>query len=162
VVAPSSIPVHPMTTTAGHSTTPEASKGELRIVVGVDGSPCADRALLLGAYEAALRGALLHIVSAYAVPPSAGWVVIPLGPFEEGAAAIVSQSLATVHAHYPDLVTKGEHLFGMVGTVLAEAAQGATMLVVGSRGHSELTDLFIGSVSEHCVHHVACPTLIVH
>ena len=106
-------------------------------------------------------GALLHIVSAYEVPPSAGWVVVPFGPFEESAASIVSQSLAVVHEHYPDLVTKGEHRHGFAGTVLVEAAKGASLLVVGSCGHSELTDLLIGSVSGHCAHHVSCPTVIV-
>ena len=116
---------------------------------------------MLAAYEAGIRGALLHIVSAYAVPPSAGWVIVPLGPFEESAAAIVSQSLTEVHEHYPDLVTKGEYRHGYAGTVLVEAAKGASLLVVGSRGHSELTDLLIGSVSEHCAHHASCPTLIV-
>jgi nucleotide-binding universal stress UspA family protein len=136
--------------------------GELRVVVGVDGSRCAERALMLAAYEAGIRGALLQVVSAYEIPPSAGWVVIPLGPFEESAAAIVSESLTAVHNHYPDLVTKGEHRRGFAGTVLVEAAKGASMLVIGSRGHSEFTDLLIGSVSEHCAHHATCPTLIVH
>jgi nucleotide-binding universal stress UspA family protein len=145
--------------TATSTTVPEENSGELRVVVGVDGSACAERALMLAALEAGLRGALLHIVSAYAT--SAGWVVVPLGPFEESAIAIVSQSLTKVHEHYPDLVTKGEHRFGYAGTVLVEAAKGASLLVVGSRGHSEFTDLLIGSVSEHCSHHASCPTLIV-
>jgi nucleotide-binding universal stress UspA family protein len=150
------------TSTATTSTaTTEASTGELRVVVGVDGSRCAERTLMLAAYEAGIRGALLHIVSAYEIPPSAGWFVVPLGPFEESAAAIVSQSLAKVHEHYPDLVTKGELRHGYAGTVLVEASNGASLLLVGSRGHSELIDLLIGSVSEHCAHHAACPTLIV-
>lgn len=142
-------------------TVPEETGGELRVVVGVDGSRCAERALMLAAYEAGLRGALLHIVSAYEASPSAGWVVVPLGPLEESAAAIVSQSLAVVEEHYPDLVTKGEHRHGFAGTVLVEAAKGASLLVVGSRGHSELTDLIVGSVSGHCAHHASCPTVIV-
>ena len=141
-------------------TVPEETGGELRVVGGVDGSLCAERALQLAAYEAGIRGALLHIVSAYEVPPSAGWVVVPLGPFEESAAAIVSQSLTEVHERYPDFVTKGEHHHGYAGSVLVEAAKGASLLVVGSRGHSELTGLLIGSVSEHCAHHASCPTLI--
>jgi nucleotide-binding universal stress UspA family protein len=150
------------TTAPSTTVRPEASNGGSRVVVGVDGSPCAERALVLAAYEAAIRGALLHVISAYETPPSAGWVVVSLGPFEESAAAIVSQSLATVHEHYPDLVTKGEHRHGFAGTVLVEASKGASMLVAGSRGHSELTDLLIGSVSEHCAHHALCPVLIVH
>jgi nucleotide-binding universal stress UspA family protein len=141
--------------------TPEPT-GELRVVVGVDGSAFANRALLLAAYETALRGALLHVVSAYEIPPVAEWLVVPLGPFEETAAAVVSQALTEVHEQYPELVTKGEHRPGSAGRVLVEAAQGASLLVVGSRGHSELTDLLIGSVSEYCTHHASCPIIVVH
>ena len=90
-----------------------------------------------------------------------GWA-IPLGPLEESAAAIVRQSLAVAKAHYPDLVTKGEHCHGFAGNVLVEFAKSALLLVVGSRGHSQLADLLLGSVSEHCVHHASCPTLVVH
>ncbi len=148
-------------TTFTHVKQPAETNAEFKVVVGVDGSVCAERALVLAAYEAALRGALLHVVSAYDVVPNAGWA-IPLGPLEEGAAAIVSQSLAIANAHYPNLVTKGEHCHGFAGNVLVEIAKSASLLVVGSRGHSQLTDLLIGSVSEHCVHHASCPTLIVH
>jgi nucleotide-binding universal stress UspA family protein len=137
------------------------STGEFRVVVGVDGSASADRALVRAAYEAAIRGALLHVVSAFEMPPAAGWLVASLDSFEEGAEAIVSQSVATAHAHYPDLVVKGDHCHGYAGSVLVEAATDASLLVVGSRRHSELADLFIGSVSEYCVHHASCPTLIV-
>jgi len=140
---------------------PGTSSGELRIVVGVDGSPCAERALEFAAHEAALRGALLHVVGAYEIPPSAGWVVVPLEPFAESAAASVSEALARVHDLEPSVVTKGESLHGFAGSVLAEASRGATLLVVGSRGHSELTGLLIGSISEHCAHRASCPTVIV-
>jgi nucleotide-binding universal stress UspA family protein len=147
--------------TVNSDSAPPNAGGELRVVVGVDGSACATRALMFAAYEAGIRGSLLHIVSAYDIPPSAGWVVVSLGPLEESAAAIVNQSLAVVHEHYPDLVTKGEHHQGNAGSVLVEASRGATLLVVGSRGHSELTNLLIGSISEYCTHHASCPTLIV-
>jgi nucleotide-binding universal stress UspA family protein len=161
------VTIEPVTTTTlkladANSRGASEPTGELRVVVGVDGSPCAERALILAAYEAALRGALLHIVSAYEMPPSSGWIVVPLDPFEEGAAAIVSQALAIVREHNPELVTKSEHSYGFPGTVLVEAAEGASLLVVGSRGHSKLTDLLLGSVSEHCAHHALCPTVIVH
>ena len=79
---------------------------------------------MLAAYEARTRGALLHIVSAYEVPPSAGWVVVPLGPFEESADAIISQSLTKVQDRYPDLVTKGEHRHGFAGIGAGRGSEG--------------------------------------
>ena len=63
---------------------------ELRIVVGVDGSECSDRALEFAAHEAARWGALLHVVGTYEIPSNSGWLVVPLGPFEEAAAANVA------------------------------------------------------------------------
>ncbi len=146
--------------------TTETSKGrhdgELRIVVGVDGSPCADRAVDFAAHEAARWGALLHVICAFEVDPNAGWVVLPLEPYEETAASHVSAALSRIHDLEPDVVTKGEHIHGAAGNALVAASQGASLLVVGSRGRGELASLILGSVSEHCLHHVeACPIVIV-
>jgi nucleotide-binding universal stress UspA family protein len=136
--------------------------GELRIVVGVDGSQCADRAVEFAAHEAARWGALLHVVSAYEVQPNAGWVVVPLEPFEENALISVRTALSRVHELEPGVVTKGEHIHGFAGKVLVEASKGASLLVVGSRGRGEVASLVLGSVSEHCLHHVEnCPITIV-
>lgn len=46
-----------------------------RIVVGVDGSPHADRALHWAVKEAQLRRAALHVVHGYVVHPHAGILV---------------------------------------------------------------------------------------
>jgi nucleotide-binding universal stress UspA family protein len=136
--------------------------GELRIVVGVDGSRCADRALEFAAHEAARWGALLHVVCAYEVPPNSGWVVVPLEPFEEGAEASVRAALTRVHELEPEVVVKGVHVHGFAGSVLVEESKGASMLVVGSRGRGEVASLILGSISEHCVHHAGgCPVTIV-
>jgi nucleotide-binding universal stress UspA family protein len=144
-----------------NTTTGDTSR-ELRIVVGVDGSECSNLALEFAAHEAARWGALLHVVSAYEVPPNAGWIVVPLGPFEEGAAATVSSALARAHELEPAIVTKGVQVHGFAGSVLIEESKGASLLVVGSRGRGEVASLVLGSVSEHCVHHAdGCPVTIV-
>jgi nucleotide-binding universal stress UspA family protein len=150
-----------MTTTATTSDT-AGDQGELRIVVGVDGSPCAGRALEFAAHEAARWGALLHIVAAYEIPPSASWIVVPLEPLQEGAADSVSEALARVHELEPGVVTKGEHVYGFAGSVLVDRSAGASLLVVGTRGHGEVASLVLGSVSAHCVHHAGgCPVTVV-
>jgi len=50
---------------------------------------------------------------------------------------------------------------GHPAQVLLEAARGAQMLVVGSRGHGTLAGMLLGSVSQHCVQHAPCPVLVV-
>jgi nucleotide-binding universal stress UspA family protein len=136
-------------------------EGELRIVVGVDGSECAKRAVDFAAHEASRWGALLHVVSAYEIPPDAGWMVVPMQPFVEAALASVDSAVARAHELEPTLVTKGESTHGSAGNVLVAASQGASLLVVGSRGRGEVRSLVLGSVSEHCVHHASCPVTIV-
>ena len=141
---------------------PSTQTGELRIVVGVDGSECGDQAVDFAAHEAARWGAILHVVSAYEVEPNAGWVVVPLEPYEENALASVNAALSRIHELEPDVVTKGEHIHGFAGNVLVEASKGASLLIVGSRGRGEVASLILGSVSEHCLHHANdCPVTIV-
>lgn len=45
--------------------------------------------------------------------------------------------------------------------MLLDAAQGAELLVVGSRGHHAVSGLLLGSVGLHCATHAPCPVLIV-
>jgi nucleotide-binding universal stress UspA family protein len=50
---------------------------------------------------------------------------------------------------------------GNAAQVLLQAAHGADLLVVGSRGHGGFAEALLGSVSQHCVHHAQCPIVIV-
>ncbi|MET0666714.1 MAG: universal stress protein [Acidimicrobiales bacterium] len=54
-------------------------------------------------------------------------------------------------------------LMGEPATELGLFAQevGATVLVVGSRGHGALKQAFLGSVSAHLVRNAPCPVLVV-
>ncbi len=150
-----------MPTPTSSEAVPEHQR-ELRVVVGVDGSECGTRALAFAAHEAALRGALLEVVSAYEeIPYVMAWPVVPLGPDEATAGAIVDESLAQVQEVEPQIVSKGEIRFGPAGNVLVEASRGAVLLVVGSRGRGQVAGLLLGSVSEHCVHHAATPITVV-
>jgi nucleotide-binding universal stress UspA family protein len=46
--------------------------------------------------------------------------------------------------------------------VLLKAAEGADLLVVGSRGHGGFAGMLLGSVSEHVAAHSPCPVVVVH
>jgi nucleotide-binding universal stress UspA family protein len=50
---------------------------------------------------------------------------------------------------------------GSPGDVLVEAADGADLVVVGSRGRGGLRSALLGSVSSHVVQHAPCPVVIV-
>ena len=50
---------------------------------------------------------------------------------------------------------------GHPAEVLVAAAQGADLLVVGSRGHVALPGRLLGSVSEHVAARASCPVVVV-
>ncbi len=50
---------------------------------------------------------------------------------------------------------------GNPAQVLLDAADGADLLVLGSRGHAGFTEALLGSVSQHCVHHAPCPVVVI-
>jgi 2,3-bisphosphoglycerate-dependent phosphoglycerate mutase len=50
---------------------------------------------------------------------------------------------------------------GRAAQVLVDAAEGAELLVVGSRGHDGFAEALLGSVGQFCVHHAPCPVVIM-
>jgi nucleotide-binding universal stress UspA family protein len=134
---------------------------ESRIVVGVDGSPSATRALEYAAHDAARTGALLLVVCVYGMPPSGTTLTFPIGLLEEDAEAVLRRALAHVGEITPEVVAKGDAVLGSPGRVLVEASETASALVVGTRGHGHFAGMLLGSVSEYVVHHATCTTTVV-
>lgn len=134
---------------------------EARIVVGVDGSACATRALEYAAHEAALTGAVLLVVSVYGMPPSGTSLTLPIGLLEEDAESVLRDALERVGEIAPEVVAKGDVALGSPRHVLVEMSKTATVLVVGTRGHRSITGMLLGSVSEYVLHHASCTTIVV-
>ena len=140
-----------------------------RIVVGVDGSAHARQALRFALAEAALRGARVVVVGSWAIPPLAATGVGMIPAFDLLRAELgdsASEVLARELAEVPDAaagVEVEQHVAqGDAAGVLVEAAAGAELLVVGSRGRGGVTGTVLGSVSRACLHHAACPVAVVH
>jgi nucleotide-binding universal stress UspA family protein len=133
---------------------------ELRIVVGVEGSACALRALEYAANQAASTGSILQIVTVYNGLP--GYCIFtPVVLDQEKAESVVRVAIDTIRESHPDVVTKGEILYGVAGPVLSDVSEGAPALVVGTRGHGQIVGALLGSVSEYVVHHAHCTTTVV-
>jgi nucleotide-binding universal stress UspA family protein len=131
-----------------------------RIVVGIDGSKCSMRALQWGLQQAELTGASVQVVIAWHWPTTTFGV--PMAPYSpvDNAEKIVEETLDPVREEYPSIEIDSTVIEGHPAPVLIEAAIGADLLVVGSRGHGEFVGMLLGSVSEHCVSHAPCPVLV--
>jgi nucleotide-binding universal stress UspA family protein len=138
-----------------------------RIVVGVDGSEPARAALRWAVAQARLTGAAVEAVIAWHYPYLAagyGWAplaVMQAPDFAETAEKLVTDVVSSVvdPAAAVPVTTKAAE--GSPAGVLLDAARGAQLLVVGSRGLGGFTEALLGSVSQHCVHHAPCPVVII-
>jgi nucleotide-binding universal stress UspA family protein len=129
------------------------------IVVGVDGSPHSRAALLWAARQARLTGSALWAVMAWEYPR--------LGPDIEAdhyalsAGRTLAETVTHVLGQDRDIEVREIVEAGHPAQVLIDAAAGAQLLVVGSRGHGGFAGALLGSVSQHCAQHASCPVVIV-
>lgn len=134
-----------------------------RIVVGVDGSPSSIAALRWALGQAELTGAAVEAVNAWQ-PPTTWGDVIPVYPGDAPADTALEHLAAVVDEaanEHRTVETRRVVDRGHPAKVLLEHAEGASLLVLGNRGHGGFVGALLGSVSQHCIHHAACPVLIV-
>ncbi|MGR6923505.1 universal stress protein [[Actinomadura] parvosata] len=137
---------------------PPSPRGE--VVAGTDGSPGAGRALDFAFTEAALRGARLHVVRAWAWPQPGGFEPAS-HESEQNTLRALKESLAGHRERHPGVHVVAEVVHGHPVEVLKEASARADLLVVGSRGHGQLAGMLIGSISQALLHHAPCPLAVV-
>jgi nucleotide-binding universal stress UspA family protein len=143
------------------------SRGEVsamsRVVVGIDGSEQAGRALRLAVEEARLRGAELAVVHVVPLPFDLTEPVLMPQPTKDElramGRAVIDEALGGVGVD--DLEVERIVLIGHAAHRLCSAARGADLLVVGSRGLGGFRGLLVGSVTHQVVGHAPCPILVV-
>ena len=138
------------------------------IIVGIDGSHDAHRALEWAMKEAAVRHAPLTVVTVHEVAIS-GWtghpIVLPMDEpdvekVRRAAEEAVAKAAAQLGESQPASVTV-RAVNGLAAQELIEASRDADLLVVGSRGGGGFARLMMGSVSDQAVHHAYCPVVVV-
>jgi len=139
----------------------------LRIVVGVDGSPCSVRALQWAVRQAQLTGGSVDAVFAWEYPTSyGGYGWVPYGfaegtDFEEVAGCILTDSISQAASPGDSVSVRPSVVRGNPAQVLLDAARGADLLVVGSRGQHGFTAALLGSIAQYCVYHAGCPVVVI-
>lgn len=133
-----------------------------RIVVGYDSSPGAHAALRWAAEEARLRGASLDVVHAWTYYVVGATGLMPVDPtdLEAAAGTVLDEALAELGTVRGVEVNR-RLTEGPAAQALLHAAEGADLLVVGSRGRGGFAGLLLGSVSQQVSHHARCPVVIV-
>jgi nucleotide-binding universal stress UspA family protein len=133
-----------------------------RIVVGVDGSESSKQALRWAARLAAADGSRIEAVTAWDYPQSFNAPVDVSWRPDVDADTVLRETLDEVFGDDRPEGLQPEVVHGSARTVLIEASRGASLLVVGSRGHGGFAGLLLGSVSSACSEHAHCPVLVFH
>jgi nucleotide-binding universal stress UspA family protein len=132
-----------------------------KIVVGVDGSEHSRRALAWALSEARLRHVGCVLIHAWT------YGLVTSGPFPGDAPQVLSDDAKEVLDHEvafasaPGVEIKGVLTFGSASRALIEASHDAVLVVVGSHGRGALASALLGSVATACVHHCACPVVVI-
>ncbi|MFL4903800.1 universal stress protein [Streptomyces sp. MMS24-I2-30] len=134
-----------------------------RVVVGVDGSPSSYAAVRWAVRYAGLVGGVVEAVSAWELPGLYGWSApaVDIDVDEDEARRRMRQELADVLGADAVGAVRTHVVHGNPADILLRAAEGAEVLVVGSRGRGGFARALLGSVGQHVSQHANCPVVIV-
>lgn len=142
-------PVPTLLLRGGHA--PVSTATLQRIVVPLDGSPAAERALPLGRRLAGLLGAPMHLVSVHETPPDEKRLSNVSAYLDREAAAVATHG---VHATIETRIGTPED------ELLAAVAPG-DLLVVTTHGRGAARRWQIGHVAEKLVRHASVPVAMI-
>lgn len=140
-------------------------KDSRSIVAGYDGSDEAAAAVRWAARRARAARCPLRVVHCSLWP----LLTRHLGPvpgvsgsgLERSAQSVLAEGVACARDEVPALDIRETLLHGLPAQLLAEAAAGERMLVVGSRGLGGFLGLLVGSVSLELAATAACPVAVI-
>ncbi|NUR96671.1 MAG: universal stress protein [Kribbellaceae bacterium] len=136
-------------------------RGERRtgpVVVGTDGSPDSEDALVFAFEEAARTGQQLRVIYCW---QSQTEYAASVASTEELLKDWLAESVQPYRAKYPTVDVRAAVLDGRASTQLIEQSETASLVVVGSRGRGGVKGLLLGSVSQSLLHHAESPVAII-
>lgn len=132
------------------------------IVVGLNGSAAAAKALHWAVDESLLRGAPLRIVHTWELVT--GEAMVAARELRESSAAQAREQATrwvTSVLVTDELPGELDIVEGPPGPVLVARSQHAAMLVVGTQEHHGVRRLLAGSISHYCLSHATCPVVAI-
>jgi nucleotide-binding universal stress UspA family protein len=136
------------------------------VVVGVDGSAESLLAAGFAFDEATRRGVPVTVIHAAHPAPSPrlhrrDQAVADPALTEAAERHALYEEMAPWRDKYPQVQMVPSVVPARPAKALADASQTAQLVVVGSRGRGGFRGLLLGSVSQHLLHHAACPVAVV-
>jgi nucleotide-binding universal stress UspA family protein len=139
------------------------------IIVGIDGSVNARRALEWAINEAAIRGTPLTVLTVqqdfagFWGPTACPCPQDPslVGQAAKEARAETDNALDGLGAGSRPLSVTVQAVAGQPAEAILNAARDADMIVVGCRGAGGFKKLLMGSVSAQVTHHARCPVVVI-
>lgn len=141
-------------------------KREQRVItVGVDGSPRCQAAVEYAfATASRWRARIAAVFAVRRAEPSPADFVTMESDGLASAERVLAEQLAGWRAKFPDVdvteVVVSGHPAAVIKQHAADAA--ADLVVIGGRGHGELTGMLLGSIARAVLHHVDRPIAVVH
>jgi nucleotide-binding universal stress UspA family protein len=139
-----------------------------RLVVGVDGSPSSEQALVWALREARLRKLPLGVVAAWWPPGEQERIeqVETLTSVEQLRSGIRERLVATVDAvaqrsGVTGVVVEPTVVYGHPAQKLVEASGSDGLLTIGSRGRGGVKGALLGSVSQNCAQYARSSVCVV-
>lgn len=131
-----------------------------RIVVGVDGSASADRALRWAVREAEIRGVAMELVHGYGIRPHA----VIVGRSDRDMAEARMDAILEQNRSVLDRVAWDATVVPLVSgpsAALLDIGEDAGLIVVGSRGLGGFGELFLGATSYRTAAHASTPVAVI-
>ena len=139
-----------------------------RVLVGVDGSEGAQRALHWAIDEARTHGAVLEVLHVWRPPTTIGEPVdvLPADPLDVDAGDKAARHLVDTALAREDLAGLTDsptvHVtHGPPAATVLQAAHRADLVVLGARGRGGFPGLRLGAVGHQVARHAPCPVVVV-
>lgn len=133
------------------------------VVVGMDGSPEAQRAARYAAREADQRRAPLRLVCAHpgAMRGSVPMITSTFGREDDIAHELLATTQKTMSAAYPDVTVQSAVITGSAAGVLVDESRHAALVVIGTRATGGLLGHLAGSIAAQVAAHAHSPVIVL-
>ncbi len=144
-----------------------ALTGDGRVVVGIDGSQHSRMAFDYAMEHASVIGKQVTTVTSWNVEVVDGVVVTEPGSPQWEAVqrryrTMAEETIADIRDRHPEVSVDVQVLHGRAAESITGVAEGADLVVIGSRGRGGFRGMLLGSVSQRVLTLATCPVAVLH